>query len=236
MFNLKFIVMVPTYNERENISQLIDEILNLKVNGLEILVVDDNSPDGTWRIIEGIANRDKRVHLLLRKEMKGRGYAGKAGFKKSLELGADIIIEMDADFSHDPCYIPVMIEEIKNYDLVLGSRMVKGGSEYGRGVIRKIITLFANLYTRRLLGINVKDCNSGFRCFRRNVLEQIGVNSLESSGPSIVQEVLFRASRKGFKIKEIPIIFRNRVEGESKLGIGELIRSYFYITLLKIRK
>ena len=236
MFKLKIIVMIPTYNERENIGKIINKILNLKIKNLEILVVDDNSPDGTWEIVEEIARKKKKVKLLLRKKKKGRGYAGKAGYKRCLELGADVIIEMDGDFSHDPKYIPRMLDETKKYDVVLGSRMVKGGIEYGRNIIRRAITLFANFYTRHLLGINVRDCNSGFRCFRREALESINVGSLKSAGPSIVQEVLLKANQKRLRMKEIPIIFRNRTKGESKLGLRELVRSYFYITLLRLRK
>ena len=153
---MKTYVMIPTYNEKENIANLISHILNLKIKNLYIVVSDDNSPDGTWRIVQKISKKKKNVHLLLRKKNKGRGSAGKDGFIYCLEHGADIVVEMDADMSHDPKYIPSMINELKNTDLVLGSRRVKGSREIGRSSIRKLITFFANLYISLTLFINTK--------------------------------------------------------------------------------
>ena len=141
---------------------------------------------------------------------------------------------MDADFSHNPKYIPSMIKELKNVDLVLGSRRLKDSKEIGRGWFRIFITLAANLYITLMLGINVKDCNSGFRCFKRKVLEGINVEKLQSKGPAIVQEVLFKTQLKKFKIKEIPITFLNRTKGKSKLGIPQLAAGYFMILKLKL--
>ncbi|MBI2559297.1 polyprenol monophosphomannose synthase [Candidatus Woesearchaeota archaeon] len=232
---MKTFVIIPTYNEKENISILIDKILKLKIKDLHIAVVDDNSPDGTWRIVEEISRKNKNVHLVLRKKDKGRGYAGRHGFIYCLKNGADVIVEMDADMSHDPKYIPKMIDELKNADLILGSRRVEGAEEVGRSLIRKIITFLANLYIRLILGLKVKDCNSGFRCFKRKVLESIKPEKLESKGPAIVQEVLFKAHLKGFKIKEIPITFVNRTKGKSKLGLPQLIAGYFMVLKLKVR-
>jgi len=223
--------MIPTYNEKENIKLLIDSILNLKIKNLHIVVVDDNSPDGTWKIVE--QQKNKNVHLLLRKKNKGRGSAGKDGFIYCLKNEADIIVEMDADMSHDPKFIPQMIKELKNYDIVLGSRRVKGAREIGRGMIRKFVTLTANLYIRIMLGVRVKDCNSGFRCFKREIMIKIRPEKLESKGPDIVQEVLFKAHLKGAKIKEIPITFINRTKGKSKLGLSQLITGYFMVLKLK---
>ena len=231
---MKTFVMIPTYNEKENIKNLIDKILKLKIKNLHIVVVDDNSPDGTWKIVQDISKKNRNVHLLLRKKDKGRGAAGRDGFIYCLKHSADIVVEMDADFSHDPKYIPSMLEELKNADLVLGSRRIKGGNDVGRGFLRKLVTLLANLYIRLTLGLKVKDCNSGFRCFKREVLEKIDPEKLESKGPSIVQEVLFKAHLKGFRIKEIPIVFINRTKGRSKLGIPQLIAGYFMVLKLKI--
>ncbi len=233
---MKTFVMIPTYNEKENIANLINGILNLKIKNLHIVVADDNSPDGTWKIVQEISKKKKNVHLLLRKTNRGRGSGGKDGFIYCLKHGADIIIEMDADFSHDPKYIPLMLKELKNADLILGSRQLKASKEIGRGLIRKLVTYFANLYIRLLLGLKVKDCNSGFRCFKRKVLEGIKTEKLQSKGPSIVQEVLFKAHLKGFKIKEIPITFINRTKGHSKLGIKQLASGYFMVTKLKLLK
>ena len=233
---MKTYVMIPTYNEKENIENLIKSILNLKIKNLHIVVADDNSPDGTWKIVQAISKKNKNVHLLLRKKDRGRGAAGKDGFIYCLKNGADVIIEMDADMSHNPKYIPSMINELKNADLVLGSRRVAGSKEIGRGPIRKAITYFANLYIRLLLGLKVKDCNSGYRCFKREVLEKIKPEKLKSKGPSIVQEVLFKAHLKGTKIKVIPITFVNRTKGKSKLGIKQLAVGYYMVTKLKFLK
>ena len=230
---MKTYVMVPTYNERENIATLIDGILSLGIRDLHIVVVDDDSPDGTSRIVKGISKSRKNVHLLLRTKNRGRGNAGRDGYLYCLAKGADVIIEMDADLSHDPKYIPVMLEEIKKYDMVLGSRMVKGGQDVGRGPLRRLITKGANFYITLMLGIPVKDCNSGYRCFRREILEKIDPNSLRSSGPAIVQEVLFRAHLRKARVKEIPIVFVDRAKGKSKLGVRELGAGYTAILKLK---
>ncbi|MBI4453471.1 polyprenol monophosphomannose synthase [Candidatus Woesearchaeota archaeon] len=232
---MKTFIMIPTYNEKENIKNLISQIFNLKIKNLEIVVVDDNSPDGTSQIVREISRKNNKVHLLLRKKNKGRGAAGKDGFLYCLKHDADIIVEMDSDMSHDPKYIPSMIKELKNADLVLGSRRVEGGNEIGRSSLRRFVTLGANLYIRVMLGINVKDCNSGFRCFKREALEKIGIESIESKGPAIVQEMLFKAHLKGFKIKEIPITFTDRTKGYSKLGLPQLIAGYFMVLKLKIK-
>ena len=231
---MKTFVMIPTYNEKENIRNLIDKILKLNIKDLHIVVVDDNSPDGTWKIVQEISKKNKNVHLLLRKKDKGRGSAGKDGFIYCLRHNADIIIEMDADMSHDPKYIPAMLKEMENADLVLGSRRIEGAKEVGRSFFRRIITNLANLYIRTMLGLKVKDCNSGFRCFKRKVLEKTA-ETLESKGPSIVQEVLFKAHLKGFRIKEIPITFVDRTKGHSKLGIPQLLAAYFMVLRLKMQ-
>ncbi|MBS3105492.1 polyprenol monophosphomannose synthase [Candidatus Woesearchaeota archaeon] len=233
---MKPFVMIPTYNERENIGNLIDKILKLRIKNLRIVVADDNSPDGTWRIVRDISKKNKNVRLLLRKKDRGRGSAGRDGFIYCLNHDADVVVEMDADFSHDPKYIPLMLKELKTADLVLGSRRVEGSKEIGRIWLRKFVTFGANLYIRLMLGLKVRDCNSGFRCFRREVLEKINLEKLESKGPAIVQEVLFKAHLKGFKIKEIPITFVDRTKGRSKLGIPQLAAGYFMVLRLKFLK
>ena len=233
---MKIFIMVPTYNEKENIKTLIDEILKLKIKNLHIVVVDDNSPDNTWKIVQQISKKNKNVHLLLRKSDKGRGSAGRDGFIYCLKHGADIIIEMDADMSHNPKYILVMIKELKNADVILGSRRVKGSKEIGRSQFRRLVTLIANLYITWMLGIRVKDCNSGYRCFKREVLEKIKSEKIESKGPSIVQEVLFKTHLNKFRIKEIPITFINRTKGKSKLGLKQLAAGYFMVLKLKFMK
>lgn len=231
---MKTVVTIPTYNESGNIAKLIGAILKLKVKDLEILVIDDNSPDGTWKIVQDISKKNKQVHLLLRKTNRGRGKAGRAGFMQALKMDADYIIEMDADFSHDPKYIPKLLSKIMGCDVVLGSRLIKGGKDARESPIRRLITVLANLYIQLLLGLRVKDCNSGYRCFRREVLEKIKADKIFSVGPSIVQEVLYKAHLTGFDIKEIPIVFEEREVGKSKLGIKQLYQSY--MAVLKLRR
>ena len=227
----KTIVFIPTYNEKENIARLVKEILKYNV---EILIVDDNSPDGTWKIAKELAKKHKNVHLLLRKGNRGRGAAGKEAYKWCLEHNADYIIEMDADFSHDPKYIPEIIKNLKEYDVVIGSRLMKQGEDIGRSLLRRAVTRLANLYIRILLGIKVKDCNSGYRGFNREALESINIDELFSKGPAIVQEVLYKVHLKGCRIKEIPISFKNRTKGHSKLTVKELAAGYWVIIKLKL--
>jgi len=231
---MKTFVIIPTYNEKENIKNLINSIFKLKIPDLEVVIIDDNSPDKTWEIVENLKKKNKKIHLILRKKDRGRGFAGKEGFKFALKNKADYIIEMDADFSHDPRYIPLFLEEIKNADLVLGSRLVKGGKDIGRGLIRRLITKIANLYIQLMLGLRVKDCNSGYRCFRSKVIKAINPDKIKAKGPDIVQEVLYKAHLKGFRIKEIPIEFIDRKKGKSKLGIQQLSRGYWAILKLKL--
>ena len=230
----KPIVMIPTYNEADNIAKLIEALQDLHIPKLEVLVVDDNSPDGTWKIVKDIARKDKHVHLLHRTKDKGRGTAGIAGFQRALELGADVVVEMDADFSHNPKYLPSLLRGLDHADVVLGSRRVPGGADADRPLWRRFVTFGANWYIRILLGLKVKDCNSGYRCFRRNVLEAINLNTLMAKGPDIVQEVLFKAHLKGFRIMEVPIVFVERKEGNSKLGMKHLYKGYIMVLRLKL--
>lgn len=230
---MKKIVVIPTYNERENIVKLINQINKLKIDNTRILVVDDNGPDGTSDLVKEISKRNKNVHLLLRKEDKGRGSAGIAGFKEALEMGGDIICEMDADFSHDPKHLPDLINNLKDCDVTIGSRFVVGGSDEDRPILRRLITILANFYIGVLLGLRVRDCNSGYRCFKRKVLEKIDLNKIISKGPSIVQEILYKTHLAGFKVKEVPIEFIERKEGKSKLGLKHLYKGYTMVLKLK---
>jgi len=225
-------VMIPTYNEAENIKALIKDILNLKKD-INIVVVDDDSPDKTWKIVEDISKKEKNVHLLLRKTKKGRGLAGIAGFKYCLDKGADYIIEMDADFSHDPLFIAKLLEKIPHYDLVLGSRYTKGGKDTRKGLLRAVISHSARTYIRLILGIKVKDPTSGYRCFKKHALKSINLETLKAKDPFIVTETLYRCHKKGLKIGETPIIFKERKQGKSKLGGDTLLR--YLINVLKLR-
>ncbi len=214
----RLVIMIPTYNERENIGQLLQDILELPAEQeLAVLVVDDNSPDGTADLVAEIGRRDPRVHVLVRREARGRGLAGIEGFRRSLDLGADFIIEMDGDGSHRPAYMGSLLEGARRADLVLGSRFVAGGRDADRSPGRRLITFLVRRFIRGYFKIPVNDVSSGFRCFRRGVLEKIGLDSLVSTGPSIVLEVLYKAYRLGFAIGEVPIVFIDRKKGRTKL-------------------
>ncbi|MBI2470732.1 MAG: polyprenol monophosphomannose synthase [Planctomycetes bacterium] len=230
---MKTYVMIPTYNERENIGNLIREILSLKIPNLHIVVVDDNSPDGTAEVVKNLSAEHAEVELLLRTTGRGRGSAGIAGFKYALERGADCVVEMDADFSHHPKYIPSFLQAIQEADMVIGSRFVGGGKDINRGIARRIITFLAGIYVRILLGLKIKDVSSGYRCFKRKVLEAIELDSMVSTGPSIVSEVFYRAHLKGFSIREIPIEFADRTHGETKLNYTILIKTLLMVLKFK---
>lgn len=229
------VVFVPTYNEAANLERLVAAIRQVSPEST-ILVVDDRSPDGTGAIADRLAAADPAVRVLHREPPRGRGRAGRDGYLEALRLGADVVVEMDADFSHPPRLLPAFFREIEGgADVVLGSRFVAGGSDRDRSPIRRVITVLANAYIRIVLGVPVGDCNSGYRGFRASALRAIHPETLTSEGPSIVQEVLFRVHRAGAKIVEIPLEFVDRKEGESKLGLALLLDGYFMILKLKLR-
>lgn len=214
----KVIAMIPTYNERENIGGLIRDILALPIeHDLSVLVVDDDSPDGTAGEVTDISGRDPRVRLLLRTEKRGRGLAGIAGFREALDLGADYIVEMDGDGSHQPVFIPSLLDAARRQDFALGSRFVPGGKDADRPPHRRLVTFLVRHFIRRLFSVPANDVSSGFRCFRRGVLERVGLDGLVSTGPSVVLEILYKAHRLGFTIEEVPIVFVDRKKGKTKL-------------------
>jgi dolichol-phosphate mannosyltransferase len=231
----KVVCTIPTYNEAANILPLCREILAVDPR-VHVLVIDDDSPDGTGRLVEEAAALEPRLKVLRRTSDRGRGRAGRDGFVEALRAGADVVVEMDADFSHPPRYIPALIARLAGepkVGLVLGSRGVPGGSDADRGWPRRLLTWAANLYIRTILGLRVRDCNSGFRCWARDTLERIRVAEAFSVGPGIVQELLFKTDREGIGIAELPIEFVNRAHGESTLTFGKLITGY--TTVLKLR-
>ncbi len=228
----RVMAMIPTYNEAANIAPLLEAILVCGPD-LEALVVDDNSPDGTWKFVKDISEKNPRVHLLHRLTDKGRGLAGIAGFREALHLGADWVLEMDADFSHHPRFIPAFMEASKNADLVIGSRMVPGGGEQGRSIIRRQISFFASLFIRLVLGLPVRDPTSGFRLFSRRLLESMPWEAMHAKGPEVVEEVLVAAHARGFKIVEIPILFEERRAGQSSFNLKIMIRVLFSVIRLR---
>ncbi len=233
---MKTIVVIPTYNEASNIVHLLQELTHLKLSNTHFLVVDDNSPDGTGQRVLDLRKKHKQIHLLLRTKERGRGTAGIAGFKQTLQMGADVICEMDADFSHDPKYLPSLIRGLDHADVVLGSRAVAGGCDDDRPFRRRLLTKCANFYIRIFLGLKAKDCNSGYRCFRRKVLESIDLDHMIAQGPEIVQEILYKSHLHGFRIAEVPISFVERKHGVSKLGYKHLYKGYIMVLKLRFLK
>lgn len=218
------IIVVPTYNEKDNIRKLIEEIFRY-APGSDVLVVDDNSPDGTGIIVDRIAAGDKRVSVLHRMSGKGRGLAGIAGFKEAISKeGIRYVMEMDADLSHDPIYISDFLEKIKDNDIVIGSRFISGGGDTERNFFRRLLSRSVNYLIKNYFGLNVNDCSSGYRCFKKEVLASIKYGSLISKGPAIVEEILYISYLKKYRIAEIPIVFKKRHKNKTKLNFIKLFR------------
>lgn len=222
------LVIVPTYDEAQNIQQLIPLILKQDPR-IEVLVVDDNSPDGTGAVVDQISANNSRVHVLHRAEKLGLGTAYIAGFRWALERDYEFIFEMDADFSHDPKHLPEFLEAIKDVDLVLGARYLnRRVTVVNWPVSRLLLSYFANIYARVITGMKIWDATGGFKCFRRRVLEAIDLDSVGSNGYAFQIEMSFRAIRRGFKIAEIPIVFVDRTEGTSKMS-GSIVREAVWV-------
>ncbi|HET9684896.1 MAG TPA: polyprenol monophosphomannose synthase [Gemmatimonadaceae bacterium] len=212
------LVIVPTYNERENIRRLVDSVL-AQDDRIDMLIVDDGSPDGTGAIVEEIKASNPRVHLLERARKMGLGTAYVAGFRWALARDYAYVLEMDADFSHDPAHLPQFLAAVENADLVLGSRYQEGRVTVVNWPInRLILSYLANMYARAITGLHVWDATGGFKCFRRSVLEAIDLDHVRSNGYAFQIEMTFRAVRKHFRIAEIPIVFVDRTEGTSKMS------------------
>ncbi|MFT3707312.1 MAG: polyprenol monophosphomannose synthase [Archangium sp.] len=212
------LVIIPTYNERENLGPITTAVLAADPR-IDILVCDDNSPDGTGQLADELAAKEKRIRVLHREKKEGLGRAYLAAFRWALAEGYQFIIEMDADFSHDPKYLPKLIDTARDEaDLVVGSRYVEGGGTVNWGIGRQIMSRGGSIYVRTILGVGVRDCTAGFKCFNRRVLEGIGLDQVESSGYGFQIELKYRAIKKGFTIKEIPIVFEDRRVGQSKMS------------------
>ena len=214
---MKTLVIIPTYNESENIGRIVPLVLE-KDASINVLIVDDNSPDGTGQIADEMANQDERISVIHRQSKSGLGTAYITGFKFALENGYDLVFEMDCDFSHDPKYIVDFLKAVKDVDLVLGSRYISGVNVINWPMSRLLLSYYANVYSRLVTGLPVRDATGGFKCFRREVLEAIDLDRVKSNGYSFQIEMSFRAWKKGFKIKEIPIVFEDRKVGQSKMS------------------
>lgn len=224
--------MIPTYNEAENIEELIRPLLNY--SNIEIIVFDDNSPDGTWKIVDRLAKSERRVHLFLRKNERGRGSVEVAMMRYSLKKNADLMIEMDADLSHDPHHIPKIIDGAKTCDIVIGSRFIKGGVDVRGDPIRSLVTSVYHLFLKSLLGINLTDPSSGYRGFTKRALNMINFGGISVKGTMILTEVLYACIKKGAKVCETPIVFKNRSRGTSKL-VSPLLLIRYALEIIKMK-
>jgi dolichol-phosphate mannosyltransferase len=228
----KTIIVVPTFNEIDNIFVIYEKIFKA-VENLNLLIVDDNSPDGTGIAAEELAKIDNRVFVIHRKKKLGLGSAYIHGMKYSIDKGFDFVVAMDADLSHDPVNLPRMIKMMKDYDLVIGSRYVKDGGMVNWGAGRFFISRLANFFCKSMLGIEQEDCSGGYKCYQAELLKKIDMDKIFSFGYSFQVEILYRALRLNAKVIEIPIVFINRHKGESKLSAGELLK--FGWTVCKLR-
>jgi len=212
------VVVIPTYNEAENLPLLVPQVL-AQGPGIEVLVVDDDSPDGTGKLADDLADGNPRVHTLHRAAKQGLGPAYRAGFTRALDLGADLVVQMDADFSHPPEKIREMLAEIEEYDVVMGSRYLHGITVVNWPIERILLSYYGNWYVRRVTGLPIFDTTGGFRCIRRSALESIGFEHIRANGYAFQMELNYRFVKRGARIKEIPFFFLDRTRGTSKLTI-----------------
>ena len=232
---MKILAISPTYNEKKNISELINRISQLPLE-VDLLIVDDNSPDGTADIVKDIMIQNKNTHILKREKKLGLGTAYCEGFQWALDRGYDLIVQIDADLSHNPDDILRMVEMSKSSDLVIGSRYIGGVNVINWPMRRLLLSYFANLYANFIIRFPIKDSTGGFKCFHRKVLESIDLKTINSQGYSFQIEMNFLAWVKGFKIQEIPIVFTDRTVGESKMNRGIVIEAIWMVPKLLVRK
>ena len=232
---MRALICLPTYNERENVEAMVRALGALGLDGLEVLVIDDASPDGTGQIADELASELAWVHVLHRARKEGLGPAYLAGFRRSLELGAELVLEMDCDVSHDPADVPRLVEAADHADLVLGSRYVQGGGTRNWGLVRRFISRGGSLYAQVLLQLGLRDLTGGFKCYRRAVLEAIDLDAISSLGYAFQIETTYRALRAGFRVVEIPITFADREVGGSKMSKAIVLEAIWKVPLLRLR-
>ena len=226
-------LVLPTYNEAGNIEAFVAAVRSKLPDSARILVVDDNSPDGTGEIADRLAAEDERLAVLHRPHKEGLGPAYIAGFKRALGEGAGLILEMDSDFSHDPAYLPRLLEAGERADLAVGSRYVPGGGVGDWSMLRRAISRGGSAYARLVLGVRVRDLTGGFKCFRREVLEAIDLDSIASRGYAFQVEMTYRTIQRGFEVVEVPIVFRERRAGQSKMDRSIVAEAAWRVPLLR---
>ena len=232
---MRALICLPTYDERENLEAMVRALGGLGLEGLEVLVIDDASPDGTGEIADRLAAELPWVHVLHRERKEGLGPAYLAGFRRALELGADLVLEMDCDFSHDPADVPRLVAAAEDADLVLGSRYVEGGGTRNWGLVRRFISRGGSLYAQGLLQLSLRDLTGGFKCYRRVVLERIDLDAISSLGYAFQIETTYRTLRAGFRVVEIPITFSDREVGGSKMSKAIVLEAIWKVPLLRLR-
>jgi dolichol-phosphate mannosyltransferase len=229
-------VILPTYNEAENLERIVDSVLEQLPESRHVLIVDDNSPDGTGEIADRLAGADDSIAVLHRDRKEGLGPAYLAGFRVALDGGAERIIEMDADFSHDPAYLPELIAATERADLAIGSRYVPGGGIMDWGPVRRFISRGGSAYARAALGLPIKDLTGGFKCFRRIVLETIDLDTIEARGYAFQVETTYRAIKAGFRVVEVPIVFKDRADGTSKMSKAIVAEAMWRVPAMRFRR
>jgi dolichol-phosphate mannosyltransferase len=231
---VRAVICLPTYDERENLEPMLRALGEVLGPDDSVLVIDDNSPDGTGELADRLAAELDGIEVLHRSHKEGLGPAYLAGFRRALELGAELVVEIDCDFSHDPNDVPRLLDAAGDADLVLGSRYVPGGSVENWGAVRRAISAGGSLYARLLLGVPVRDLTGGFKCFRRTVLEAIDLDAIHSKGYAFQIELTYRALRRGFRVREIPIRFVDREVGGSKMSRSIVLEAVWKVPLLRL--
>ncbi|CAN5455919.1 hypothetical protein BH20ACT15_BH20ACT15_08320 [soil metagenome] len=229
-------VVLPTYNEADNIERLVEAVRERLPEDRRILVVDDNSPDGTGEIADRLAGEHDDVEVLHRESKEGLGPAYIAGFRVALAGGAELVMEMDSDFSHDPAYIPQLLRAVESADLAIGSRYVPGGGVTEWGKMRRFISRGGSRYARSILGVEVRDLTGGFKCFRREVLKAIDLDDVAALGYAFQVEMTYRAIVAGFSVIEVPIVFRDRTEGVSKMSKAIVAEAIWRVPAMRFRR
>jgi dolichol-phosphate mannosyltransferase len=231
---VRTLVIIPTYNESENIERLVHEVFT-NLPHTEILIIDDNSPDGTGRIADTLAGLKSAVHVIHRPKKMGMGNAYNHGFRYAVEHGYDVVFEMDADFSHKPSDLPRLLDGLQHNGLVIGSRYVDGGGTVNWGISRKLISRFGNFYARVILGMRVRDITAGFRCYNVEALKKVDLDQVKADGYGFQVEMAYRIKQAGYSIKEVPITFEDRRAGQSKMSKDIVIEAFIRVLMMRFK-